>query len=252
MNIYVKLFIYALMMLCVPVGFWATGYVWTMQDSIGRFGENGALILLTLSGSMPYAIGTSLLLTIFAVLWTRKQMDWRVVVLLCVLSVGGTQAMKSVIKNMVREPRPFVVQMAQTGYLQTWHVTPDTFYSLPKPQRKEIITESGAGLTDTFSVSSYQATELGYSFPSGHTIFAVSWLLVFVALLHGRRTWQARGFLAILTLWAMAMLYSRVRLGMHYPIDLFVATWLALGWHIGLWAWVVPRLQRLWINKRID
>ncbi len=244
MTLNKKFLIYTLILSLLPCYFWATDYVWTLRDSIGRFGENGALILLTLTGSPPYAIGTSVLLAALAVWWMRKDLDWRVVLLLCAVSLGGTQAIKSAMKNTFREPRPFVVQMGETGYLQSFQLTPDMFYALPKSQRAEIIAESGAGLTDTFAVSSYQATELGYSFPSGHTIFAVSWLLVFVGLLHGRRTWKARGFLAVLTLWAMVVLYSRVRLGMHYPIDLLVATWLAWGWHLFLFNNLLPKLKR--------
>ncbi|WP_080652071.1 hypothetical protein [Kingella kingae] len=37
------------------------------------------------------------------------------------------------------------------------------------------------------------------------------------------------------------MLYSCVRLGMHYPIDLFVSIWIAWAWHGCIFAWGLPK-----------
>lgn len=49
-------------------------------------------------------------------------------------------------------------------------------------------------------------------------------------------------FLAIL--WAGAMLVSRLRLGMHYPIDLFASSLIAWLFHLILFIVVVPKLEQ--------
>ena len=67
--------------------------------------------------------------------------------------------------------------------------------------------------------------ETGYSFPSGHSIFAATWLMLAVGFsqLLGKRSFKAELLIGAMTIWGVLMLISRVRLGMHYPIDLFVA-----------------------------
>ena len=65
----------------------------------------------------------------------------------------------------------------------------------------------------------------GYSFPSGHSIFAATWLMLAVGFsqLLGNRSFKAELLIGAMTIWGVLMLISRVRLGMHYPIDLLIA-----------------------------
>ena len=83
-------------------------------------------------------------------------------------------------------------------------------------------------ITPAWLVHHYE-NETGYSFPSGHTIFAATWLLLAVGFtqLLGNRSFKAKLLVAGIAVWGLLMLISRVRLGMHYPIDLLVATLLA-------------------------
>lgn len=83
--------------------------------------------------------------------------------------------------------------------------------------------------------------ETSYSFPSGHTIAAVSFY-GFLALL----LWQNRQRLfAILTALLIPLIaFSRIYLGVHYPSDVVGAwtlgmVWLALVWFLYLYDWSV-------------
>lgn len=74
---------------------------------------------------------------------------------------------------------------------------------------------------------------MGFSFPSGHAMFAAALAPVLCLLLWPTRwRWLA---LIIGALWAGAIGLARVYLGAHYPSDV-VAGWLgAIGWVIGLY-----------------
>lgn len=70
---------------------------------------------------------------------------------------------------------------------------------------------------------------MGYAFPSGHTIFAATWLMLVVGFVHllSVRSLTAKVLVSFTSLWAVFMLISRLRFGMHYPIDLFISTLIA-------------------------
>ena len=48
-------------------------------------------------------------------------------------------------------------------------------------------------------------------------------LAVGFSQLLGNRSFKAELLIGAMTIWGVLMLISRIRLGMHYPIDLFVA-----------------------------
>lgn len=237
MNTYLKLTIYTGILLLVPVYFWLVDYQWSLSQ-VGLITETMPMILLTWTGSPPYAIGTVAVLLASGLFFTRKYWDWRVVVAMCALSLGGTQAVKLTMKAVFQEPRPYVVALENGGYLEEYGYPPHSFYQQDTDTQAKIVYHTAYN-TDSQILTQYQSTELGYSFPSGHTIFAAAWLLVWVGLLRG-----AWGFQAALTVWAAAMAYTRVRLGMHYPVDLFVSILLAWLIHVYLFAKILPRLQK--------
>lgn len=220
-----------LLMLAIPATVWLLNWQW--QPNLTSSWDH-ALLLLTETGSTPYALITCVLLMLCLMWLARRRYSWFLVGFLCATSVVGTQAIKEGAKAVFKEPRPFVEVYFKPN--------PEQFYALPKTEQEAAVlqfSQSGNAV-----VVAHQADELGYSFPSGHTIFAVSWLLMFGGLLY-----QARGqavffaqFLAIL--WAGAMLISRLRLGMHYPIDLFASTLIAWLFHLVLFIMVVPKLEQ--------
>lgn len=46
------------------------------------------------------------------------------------------------------------------------------------------------------------------------------------------------------------MLISRLRLGMHYPIDLFVSTLISWVFHIIVFVWIIPLLETFKIFQK--
>lgn len=240
-----KLSTFTFLMLLIPLLTWVTGWKWTFGGTTYHLYDlDFWLFLLTETGSTPYALITCVLFMLWLMWLTRKRYTWFLVGFICASSVVGTQAIKEGAKTIFKEPRPFVMEMFPT---QT-----EQFYALPKAEQAQAVlslTEK-AHPTDADFITLHQAGELGYSFPSGHTIFAVSWLLVFCGLLFGLSGKTVVLAQTFVSLWAGLMLISRLRLGMHYPIDLFVSTLIAWVFHIIVFVWVIPFLETLNIFQK--
>ncbi|MDO5357738.1 MAG: phosphatase PAP2 family protein [Conchiformibius sp.] len=226
------LWVYTLLMLCVPAGAWAAAYVWLPENALNFSSALPYWLWLTDMGTPPYAVLTTICLTAALVWLLRRRYAWQTVLLMCALSLGVTQGVKSAMKRGFQEPRPFVTALALSGKVNT----PDDFYRLPDNEQNALVYTQMKNSDG--SVAAHQADHHDYSFPSGHTIFAVSWLLLAVGF--GCRQCVC----APLACWAGAMLLSRLLLGMHYPIDLLVSTLVAAVLHTGLFAWVLPRLPQ--------
>lgn len=235
-----KLTFYTFLMLLVPLAVWLTGWQWA-GDSHLIPSLDYPLWLITETGSAPYALVPCVLLMLWLMWLARKRYSWLLVGAICAGSVIGTQAIKTVAKFGFAEPRPYVVQMMQD---QTEH-----FYELSRDQRAELVYMHYEGSEHPIIVE-HRANETGYAFPSGHTIFAVSWLLVFAGLLFGTHSRAATVATVVMTLWAMLMLISRLRLGMHYPIDLFASTIIAWLFHLALFIWIVPKVEQWKLFRR--
>ena len=236
-----SLILYTALLLLVPIGFWVAGYHWTAEAAAARASSaNQALILLTeTGGSKPYAYGFAVAFTLVLAWLVRRRYHPITVIVLCLLSVVGTQAAKSGIKVLLREPRPYVVYLAQRQGIE-----PQQFYALDKDGRRQMIDNAVRSPAEQ-PLAEHHKTELGYSFPSGHTSFAAAWLMLFVGFMHGwRRNRRAVWRLAVAA-WAAGVLASRVLLGAHFPIDLFAACLLVAVWNIVLFRFVLPPLQRV-------
>lgn len=235
-----KLSILTLFMLAIPLVAWAIDWQWALNTNLGHSSLDWGLFVLTETGSTPYALMTCVIFMLWLMWLARHRYSWLLVGFICASSVIGTQIIKEGAKAVFKEPRPFVTQMFQSNTEQ--------FYALPKTEQATEVMKFVQA--DNQFVVEHQAGELGYSFPSGHTIFAVSWLLVFGGLLFGVRH-QAAIFAQIFALfWAALMLISRLRLGMHYPIDLFVSTLIAWAFHLIAFIWCVPVLENFKIFKK--
>lgn len=229
-----KLSGFTALMLLVPLTTWALGWQWGLDSNSGTQAVDFALFLLTESGSTPYALITCVLFMLWLMWLTRRRYSWFLVGFICASSVVGTQLIKEGAKALFKEPRPFVTQMFQ----------PNTgeFYALPKAEQAARVQAFHP--TNHEFIVAHQADELGYSFPSGHTIFAVSWLLLFAGFLHNQSGQAVRLAQIFALSWAALMLISRLRLGMHYPIDLFVSTLIAYLFHLVLFGKIVPFLMQ--------
>lgn len=227
-------------MLLVPLAAWLTGWQWAGDDFLIPVLDY-PLWFITETGSAPYALVPCVLLMLWLMNLARKRYSWLLIGAICAGSVIGTQAIKTVAKFGFAEPRPYVVEIMGEQSEQ--------FYELTRPQRAELVAEHYKDSQHPIIVQ-HRMNETGYSFPSGHTIFAVSWLLVFAGLLYGiegRSASFARNFVLG---WALLMLVSRLFLGMHYPIDLFVSTLIAWIFHIVLFIWIVPKVEKWKLFRR--
>lgn len=235
-----KLSFLTFLMLLIPLTAWVIGWQWNLQTNLTINPFDWALFILTETGSTPYALITCVLFMLWLMWLARARYSWFLVGFICATSVVGTQVIKEGTKAVFKEPRPFVTQMFQNNT--------EAFYALPKAEQ-EVAVMKFVQPENQFVVE-HQADELGYSFPSGHTIFAVSWMLMFAGLLFGVRG-QAVVFAQIFAiLWAGLMLISRLRLGMHYPIDLFVSTLIAWAFHLIIFLWAIPFLEKWTLFKK--
>ncbi|AHG73068.1 phosphatase PAP2 family protein [Mannheimia bovis] len=229
-----KFSLYTLAMLLIPVVTWLANWQWSLAIQYPEYGFDYFLFLITETGSVPYAIATCVIFTLLLAWVVRKRYSLFFVIAVCVASMVATQGLKTAMKSTFQEPRPFVSALFEDKSVD--------FYKLTREQRGLAVTEK-IGPQQNF-VTAHQAKEVGYSFPSGHTIFAVSWLLLVVGFCLNMRG-QAVVFAHIFAIiWAALMLISRLRLGMHYPIDLFISSLLAFLTNLALFVWFVPWLQK--------
>ncbi|MBT0717049.1 phosphatase PAP2 family protein [Rosenbergiella epipactidis] len=179
--------------------------------------------LFTQTVTRPWGIITSIILAYL--LYRHVQSSVRklwVVLLLIVVVVWGGQGIKSLLKPYFAEPRPYVVAL-----MEQMHQSPDFFYHHTKLARQQLVSQAQVFWP---SLPDWQQRhwqhETGYSFPSGHSFFVASWLLLFYGLLSFRKSWPV---LILVTLWAWAVMWSRMLLGMHWPRDLVASVVIAWG-----------------------
>lgn len=218
-----RLSLYTLLLCFVPIFTWIIGWQWQNSDQLSKW--NYGLYLLTESGSVPYALITCGVFPLLLLPFFKNKKQWVYAVLFMALSVIITQGLKSGLKNAFSEPRPYVVSMTEQLKQSS-----DQFYQLNRKARSTVVTNFYRTQTNTPEwLKSHYQKEVGYSFPSGHSIFAAGWLMLVIGVLTllKQKGIGANILISITFLWAVLMLISRLRLGMHYPIDLLVSVLLA-------------------------
>ncbi|AKO46114.1 phosphatidylglycerophosphatase [[Haemophilus] ducreyi] len=236
-----RLSFYTFLMLLIPFITWAINWRW-IDDQILHADVDHFLYCLTETGSVPYAAITCVILTLWLIALTRRHYSWILIGTLCVISMFGTQLIKTAAKNVFAEPRPYVQQMMGDKA--------QAFYQLDRSERAMIVQRYYQQSKYPLIIK-HRMHETGYSFPSGHTIFSVSWLLLFSGLLFGIKNRFARVSQIFIVVWSALMLISRLRLGMHFPIDLLASTLIAWLFHIMLFIWLLPYFKkwRLFTNN---
>lgn len=76
----------------------------------------------------------------------------------------------------------------------------------------------------------------GDAFPSGHSVYAAT-LPVALALLVRSGPWQVPAW-GVAALWMLAMGWSRVYLGVHFPSDVLAGWCLGLVWTLAVWQFI--------------
>ncbi|SUW63772.1 Phosphatidylglycerophosphatase B [Buttiauxella agrestis] len=219
-------------LLIMPLTVWISGWQWVP-------GAQGAWLKMmywvTETVTQPWGIITHVCLCAWF-LWCLRFRLKAAVMLFAILGAAILvgQGVKSVIKDKVQEPRPFVVWLEKTQHIPT-----DEFYNLKRKQRSELVKSQLESQSEVPGwLRKHWQKETGFAFPSGHTMFAASWALLGVGLLWPRRrTWT----IALLLVWAVGVMGSRLVLGMHWPRDLVVAT--LISWIlITLATWLAQKL----------
>ena len=222
-----RLSLYMLLLCLVPFFVWGFSYRWHGNGQLSE--ADYWLYLLTETGSAPYALITCALFALVFRFLFRSRKQWLFAVSVMAISVAATQALKTGLKAVFQEPRPFVTYLAEQNNSST-----ESFYQNERAQRA-LIAKDFYSQTDTpaWLIHHYE-NETGYSFPSGHTLFAATWLMLAVGFtqLTGNRSRAAKLLIGAMLAWSLLMLISRLRLGMHYPIDLLVA--IITAWLVNL------------------
>lgn len=219
-------------LLIMPLAVWISGWQWVPG---GNSVWLKMMYWVTETVTQPWGIITHVLLCGWF-LWCLR---FRLKAALMLFAILGAailigQGVKSVIKDKVQEPRPFVVWLEKTQHIPT-----DEFYNLKRKQRSELVKSQLETQQEVPGwLRKHWQKETGFAFPSGHTMFAASWALLGVGLLWPRRRTLT---IALLLVWATGVMGSRLLLGMHWPRDLVVAT--IISWAlITLATWLAQKL----------
>lgn len=129
---------------------------------------------------------------------------------LAIILVIGFAA-KTGLKHLTESPRPYTELLAH----QLLIPKPEHFYKLDSVQKADVIDKISQQVTE-WRTRHWQG-EKDYSFPSGHTIFAAICLAFFGGVFIDNKRYALAAMLGV---WAVAVAYSRLWLGMHRPIDL--------------------------------
>lgn len=158
-----------------------------------------------------------------------------IAITMLVVLAGNALLNEHVVKPMFGIPRPNIVALSEEGALGDEILNADGFYASGDKQARRVLL---AGLlpdveTPALSdlVGAHWIHETGYSFPSGHTTAAMTLTAMLTAIgLSWLSGWRRLLCLAVAPMWAVAVAYSRVLLGVHTALDVMVATGVGFGW----------------------
>ncbi|KJF77450.1 phosphatidylglycerophosphatase [Morganella morganii] len=221
-----------ILLMLVPLVTLLTGWRWqpSGDDDLLR-----GLRYLTDTAAYPLAIIVSL---IFCILFVRlfrgsRKQALRAAALILVMVAAG-QGIKVAMKNTIKEPRPYVVWLAQQN-----NVSENEFYDLSRKARVQLLNNT---VKNHYQVPGWLLkhwkSETGYAFPSGHALFAGAWALILFVFF----TAQGRRRLAgVILLWGILAEYSRLALGMHWPSDIIMSVMINV---------ILAGLFFIWLSKQ--
>lgn len=181
----------------------------------------------TLTAGKTGIVVTSLLLSLLTLFrWPRQARLLPVFVLCLGAALGGAFVTKTLAKDYFKEPRPYVLWLVEQGRLPS----ADSFYAKREPEREKLLQHQLSDIPEQQLpgwLKQHWGEELNYSFPSGHAIAAMTLAGFFCLLLTWRQ--RSRWLVAGLAAWAVAVCYSRLLLGLHWPVDILASTLLGFG-----------------------
>ena len=221
-----------ILLMLVPLVTFLTGWRWqpSGDDDLLR-----GLRYLTDTAAYPLAIIVSL---IFCILFVRlfrgsRKQALRAAALILVVVAAG-QGIKVAMKNTIKEPRPYVVWLAQQN-----SVSENEFYGLSRKARAQLLNNT---VKNHYQVPGWLLkhwkSETGYAFPSGHALFASAWALILFVFFTAQ---GRRGLAGVILLWGILTEYSRLALGMHWPSDIMMSVMINV---------ILAGLFFIWLSKQ--
>lgn len=213
------------LLLILPVTIASLGYQWHWHwfplldlDEAPAF----SAYLMTLSLDK---IGIAIILcalSAVALYGLRPKPGQYVVFFFCLMAaLGSAFITKSVAKQYFKEPRPYVLWLAEAGRL----TDSKSFYAQLPLTREQWLSDSLRNFSEQEVpnwLKLHWQDEVSYSFPSGHSIAAMT-IASFYCLLFAYRR-RSKWLIAGLSLWAVGVCYSRLLLGLHWPIDILASS----------------------------
>lgn len=204
---YFVIFSGLLILLTVPATIYLTNWQWSPE----QIHHGWAKFFYFCSKSTHPIAGFIVLLLIILKLKPNPKQAILIFLLIAIATISGA-AIKSAIKNYRQEPRPYVTWLQTENYIDN----STQFYTLPNKNAFVRSLDLNAHPLPEW-LQSYWATNTGYTFPSGHTLFAAELALFMLLFLWPYRSY---GLIAITMGWALLVEGSRIYLSMHWPIDI--------------------------------
>lgn len=195
-----------------------------------------SLFFLTSTGTAPYAVLSVVAFLAVSYFCVPKAV-WGRLVPAVVLSLLISFTLNHQLKSHFEEARPNAVFLSKQSDSP---IDLETFYQQKPEIRRNLIEQAlqqyqineGSNHYQTMPpmaispmIKGHWEHEVGYAFPSGHTIFATT--LVLTASYYLLMSGGATVLNIMLVFWGISMGLSRMFLGMHWPQDVFASTCLA-------------------------
>ena len=213
------------LILIVPVAIASLGYHWHWHwFPLLDLDHAPALFAYSMTLSID-EIGMAIILTVLSILvlrgWRRRPHQYLVFFFCLMAAMGSAFVTKSVAKQYFKEPRPYVIWLAEQGRL----TDSNRFYAQLPLTREQWLSDSLKSMLEEevpTRLKLHWQDEVSYSFPSGHSIAAMT-IASFYCLLFAYRR-RSYWLIAGLSLWAVSVCYSRLLLGLHWPIDILASS----------------------------
>jgi undecaprenyl-diphosphatase len=85
-----------------------------------------------------------------------------------------------------------------------------------------------------------------FSFPSGHASNSIILVFYFAYFVNPRRKWT----IALMVVWSLLMAYTRLYLGVHYPLDLLCGFLMGSIFSL-LFIWIWNKVEKRTMNLKI-
>ncbi|MBM7455070.1 phosphatidylglycerophosphatase B [Oceanisphaera litoralis] len=235
-----RLLFTVLAILVLPVAIASIGYQWHWHwFPLLDLDDAPALLAygLTLSvGKVGIAIALVLLSLLALHRWRRRPGQWLVFFFCLMAALGSAFVTKTVAKQYFKEPRPYVLWLAEKGRL----ADSDRFYAQLPSIREQWLADGLREMPERQVpgwLKLHWQDEVSYSFPSGHSIAAMTMAGFYCLLLLYRR--RSLWLVGALATWSVAVCYSRLLLGLHWPADILASSVLGVMFGaLGAWAFI--------------